>query len=424
MAQTAGGLPLVRRGEQDLPLFGNDLAELIISRLQVRYDETPSSVRFDAAEANLIDEVAELFGWNAESGAAMDLMASQSLLTGMPRVLTVAGVLFLTERPREALGKAFIEVRRYVDETTLNYDRREEFDGPAADQVRTATQFVMAELGSDFVVTNLYRHRLPRIPEVVLREAISNAVSHRNYENSGTAIVIELRPGKVILTSPGGLLDPVTEENLRETQAARNPRVISLLRRYRLAEDAGRGIDVMQDEMSANLLDPPRFRDLGHEFEVVLPIHSPIAVEERAWVMEVERQGRVEPQDRLLLIQAARDGRITNADGRTALNADQFEVRASLGRLVKAGLLQRYGSRGGAYYTLAKDIAPPTFRMSIVQLLDYLCEQAAVEPLTNTRVRELAKVNRDDARSLLAMLEDSNRLRRIGERRGTKYIPV
>ncbi len=206
VAQTAGGLPLVRRGEQDLPLFGNDLAELIISRLQVRYDETPSSVRFDAAEANLIDEVAELFGWNAESGAAMDLMASQSLLTGMPRVLTVAGVLFLTERPREALGKAFIEVRRYVDETTLNYDRREEFDGPAADQVRTATQFVMAELGSDFVVTNLYRHRLPRIPEVVLREAISNAVSHRNYENSGTAIVIELRPGKVILTSPGGLL--------------------------------------------------------------------------------------------------------------------------------------------------------------------------------------------------------------------------
>ncbi len=58
--------------------------------------------------------------------------------------------------------------------------------------------------------------------------------------------------------------EPVTAENIREASAARNLVVIRLLRALGLAEDAGRGIDVMQDTMAAEMLDPPRFFGHGH----------------------------------------------------------------------------------------------------------------------------------------------------------------
>jgi ATP-dependent DNA helicase RecG len=423
VAQTSGGLPLIRRGDKDMPLFGADLADLVMSRMQAHYEENVSLVSLDQVPEEQLDAIGSLYRQAPDSERFLDSLRSDGLVTPAPDDhLTIAGVLFLTPEPRTHLGKAFVEVRRYQDDSTPDYDRRVEFVGTAGEQVRDATRFVMDELGSDFVLTHLYRYQLPRLPEVVLREAIANAVAHRSYEASGTSVVIEIRPSRVTVTSPGGLLDPVTEDNLRETQAARNPRVISVLRRWRLAEDAGRGIDVMQDEMSAALLDPPTFRDLGNVFEVLLPIHSPIAPEERAWVMELERQGGVNPTDRLLLIEAARRGRLTNSDARSVLATDAGNARAALKRLRDAGLLEQVGSRGGAYYTLSEDIAPPTFRMDLGQLLAYLVDQARVQPLTNRLVRELARVDSLDARMLLRQLVGDGRLVRRGERRGTHYV--
>lgn len=48
-------------------------------------------------------------------------------------------------------------------------------------------------------MTGLYRHELPRLPEVVVRETIANAVAHRSYESHGTAVVVEMRPDEVIV---------------------------------------------------------------------------------------------------------------------------------------------------------------------------------------------------------------------------------
>src|SRR5690606_29992138 len=139
------------------------------------------------------------------------------------------------------------------------------------------------------------------------REALANAVAHRSYEAQGTAVVVELRPDRVVITSPGGLPEPVTIENMRQAQAARNPTLIDVLRRFRLAEDAGRGIDVIEDEMRAALLDPRRFSEDGGRFvRVELPLRGPITARERVWVQELEASGQLEPGDRLLLVHAAR----------------------------------------------------------------------------------------------------------------------
>jgi ATP-dependent DNA helicase RecG len=362
----------------------------------------------------LLEELRGAYGWSPGSDVP-ERLVERGLATRNGE-LTVAGALFLTD-PTVSLGqqKAVIEIRRHPDDSA-DYDRREVIGGPIHHQVRNATKFIADELGSELVVTGLYRHELPRLPEVVMREALANAVAHRSFE---------LRPDRVLITSPGGLPEPVTVENIRQAQAARNHNVIDVLRRFRLAEDAGRGIDVMQDEMRDALLDPPRFADDGRSVRVELSLRGPITARERAWVQELEAKGDLESGDRLLLVHAGRGERLTNSAARTALSTDEGAARRALRRLTDAGLLRQHGRRGGAYYTLVEEVAPPAaYRLNDEELAVLLIAEAGEQALTNARVRELTGVGRDQALALLNKLVADGRLRRVGERRGTRYTTV
>ena len=280
----------------------------------------------------------------------------------------------------------------------------------------------MDELGRDLVVAGLYRYELAKLPEVVVREAIANAVAHRSYELDRAAIVIELRPDRVVVTSPGRLPEPVTVETLRQAQAARNPTVIDILRRFSLAEDAGRGVDVMEDTMEQELLDPPRFREQGNSFRVELSLRGPITPRERGWIADLERRGELHIADRLLLVHAARGERLTNTRAREVLNVDRVAARQALQRLRDAGLLEQQGERGGASYTLAESIAPPAaFRMTPAQIEELVLERAEASPLSNEIVRQVTGLDRRSVRSLLQHLVSSGRLVQVGARKGTRY---
>ncbi len=282
---------------------------------------------------------------------------------------------------------------------------------------------MLEDLGTEFVVLGTHRYDLPRLPEVVLREAIANALAHRSYEASGTAVRVELRPSAVIVRSPGGLPEPVTVQNIREANAARNITTISLLRRYGLAEDQGRGVDVMQDTMAEQMLDPPRFTDSGHEVCVTLPLHSTVAPIERAWLRELEHRGTLTGPDRITLVHAARGEVLTNTRVRQLLGTDRANATEILGRLRDEGFLDQHGQRGGASYRLAGTLKPPAgLRLSGTDLRDLVVGLAAEGPITNADVRQATGLDRTAALALLEPLLADGRLRRTGQRRGTKYL--
>lgn len=420
-SQTSDGQVLVRRGARSVPLMGAELLSFITSRALARFDESDSGVAVADADPELAEDLRRAYRWR--TGSFADRLVEHKLATDESEShLTIAGALLLLPRPGDRLGKAYVEVLRFPDEG-VNYDRRLEFTGPAQDQVESVTEFLMEELGVDLVVSGARRYEIPKIPEVVLREAIANAVAHRSYEELGRAIRVELRPDRVTILSPGGLPEPVTEENIRETQSARNIRVLSALRRFRLAEDAGRGIDVMQDSMAEALLDPPVFEDLSHSVSVTLPVQGPISPQERAWVVEVEKRGGIRPMDRIPLIHAARGEALTNARVRDLLGADSRDARQSLQRLRDAGFLNQIGERGGATYHLASTArAPAAFRMSRRDLKAFVLELGSEGHLTNAKVREATGLDRVETFRILDELVKDGELKRQGERRGAHYV--
>lgn len=423
--QTSNGRVLVRRGAMNAPLFDAELFEFIAGRSLDRFEAGDANVDWAQADDTLVAEVAEVAeasGWTADS-ETKDRLRDLGLLLPRADRLTVAGALYLLPRPDEVLAKTLIEVCRYPDADAIDPDKRVEVVGPIHHQVAEATERVVQELGSEVVVLRLRRHELPRLPMVVIREAVANAVVHRSYEASGSRIRIELRPGAVTISSPGTLPAPVTVSNIRDAQSARNPRLIALMRRFRLAEDVGRGVDVMQDSMMAELLNPPEFVDTGHSVEVVLPVRGGVTAQERAWVREVEARGEIEAMDRILLVHAARGEELTNARVRDLAHVDRFLATQALRRLRDAGFLVQRGERGGAVYALAGDLEPPAgLRLEWDELKDLVCSFAAEESLQNADVRSRTGLDRVDALGLLNELVHEGRLIRVGQRRGSRYM--
>jgi ATP-dependent DNA helicase RecG len=420
-AQTSDGRVLVRRGARNVALVGDELHRLVNERSLGRFEATVIDVTIEDADRERVREICRAYEWPDSSDPRV-LLVQRSLMEDSGR-LTVAGALLLLPDPAIAISKAYIEILRYPD-SSLNYDQRIQIVGPVQHQIEEAARRVAEAVGSELVILGLRRHELPRLPLVVIREALANAVAHRSYELTGTPIRIQMRPQEVVISSPGSLPEPVTVDNIRQTQAARNPVVINALRRLNLAEDVGRGVDVMQDSMHAELLEGPFFEDSGDSVSVRLPIRSPISPTERAWIRELEMGKQIQPEDRVLLIHAARGEQLTNTRARELLGTENAAAaRAALQRLRDSGLLVQRGKRGGASYVLGRVEAPPAaMRLSADQLAELVMEMASEGPVRNADVREATGLDRVDALRLLDGLVDAGRLERRGERRGTHYV--
>lgn len=420
-AQTSDGRLMVRRGSSNVALIGTEAWEFMSKRTLRRFENASAGVHYTNADVDLIAQLCTAYGWLPDDDLLPRL--TERCLALSSGELTIAGALFLTN-PATSLGmaKASIEIRRYPNEGP-DYDRRVTIEGPLQNQVREAAEFVIGELGSDLVVSGLYRYDLPKLPEVVVREAVANAVAHRSYELDRTSILVEMRPDRLVVRSPGRLPEPVTVATMRQAQAARNPAVIDVLRRFSLAEDAGRGIDVMEDSMEKALLDPPEFAEDDTSVTVTLPLRGPITARERAWVADLERKGQLALTDRMLLVYAARGERLSNSRAREILGADSTQARQALQRLRDAGLFIQEGHRGGAVYTLVESLAPPAaFRMTPEELERLVLEQAATEPLNNEIVRRVTGLGRDEALTLLQRLVSQGALVQHGAKRGTRYV--
>ncbi|MGC1165934.1 MAG: ATP-binding protein [Solirubrobacterales bacterium] len=418
-AQQSNGIVRIRKGSRDEALFGPELQHLVNERSANRFELTPTQLKIEDANAEQLAAFGEAFGW---SKAFLADRLSEMGYASEGR-LTIAGALYLVNDPGKTLGKSHIELLRYRDDDSVDYDLRIELDGPLPSQLEAAVERVLEELGTELVVLGVRRYELRRIPPVVLREAVANALAHRSYELDRTAVRIEIRPAAIKVISPGGLPEPVTVENIRETSAPRNLAVIGALRRYGLAEDAGRGIDVMEDKMLEEMLDPPVIEDRGHSVVVTLPVRSAVAPDERAWIQELERRGTLRGPDRLVLVHAARGEVLTNAKVREILQTDEATAREILQRLRDARFLVQRGKRGGATYHLEGSLAPPAgLRLNQDELLSLIEGLAEEGPISNADARAATGLERSEIRALLASLVRNGRLIQRGERRGTRYL--
>jgi ATP-dependent DNA helicase RecG len=420
-SQTSSGVVKVRNGASNNALIGEHLNRLVQARAFTHFEDTPAKVALSAASPRLLERLRQLHGWPTDDLENRLIESKYAIRDRAATTLTISGGLFLLENPSDLGIRAQVEVLRFPRNSD-DPDKRTTITGPIDEQVERTTAAILNELGETSVLVGTRRVDTPKLPPTAIREAIANAIAHRSYEASGTAVRVEIREDSVKIISPGPLLEPVTLQNLRNQQAARNQTVLSTLHRMGLAEDLGRGIDRIEDEMAAQLLHRPEFADDGAFVAVTLRTSGLVTPLERAWLGRLIESKHLDANDLLILVLAVRDGAITNADVRSALNLDSVAARATLQRLRDQGLLMQEGTRGGATYRPAEHLGVPAgVRLDRSALETQAVALATDGPISNTDVREAFGLDRIQAGYVLQALVQSGRLIKTGSKRGTRY---
>ena len=141
-------------------------------------------------------------------------------------------------------------------------------EGRLDEQVRRALSWV-GSMGRTETYTGLLREDRPLIPDPALREALVNAVVHRNYAITGSPVLLEVFSDRVAVTSPGALPNHMTVESVRAggRLRSRNKAMAHAMSVARLVERRGRGWMTMRRAMQAfNDTEPELVNDMDNRF--------------------------------------------------------------------------------------------------------------------------------------------------------------
>ena len=222
------------------------------------------------------------------------------------------------------------------------------FKGNAFGQVDMAVDFVVSKLNRS-VGTRAESIQAPvryEIPHDVIREAIVNAVAHRDYTSAG-AVQVSVFTDRVEVWNPGTLPPSLTTESLRHPHGSipRNHRICEVLFLARYIEKYGTGTLMMIRESLAHDLPEPRFAQRGGEFTVAL-WRDWLTAEVLAGYHLTERQLRA-------VAHVKKTGKIANSEYQRLMGVAKRTAHRDLSDLVEKGLFMMIGTRGkGAFYRL------------------------------------------------------------------------
>lgn len=173
---------------------------------------------------------------------------------------------------------------------------------------------------------------IPTFNESAVREAILNAVSHRNYQLAGSVFIRQF-PDRLIVESPGGLPNGISLDNILDRQVPRNRRIAAILALCGLVERSGQGMNIIYETSIKEAKPLPDFAGTDNNF-VSLTLNG--LVIDKAMLSVINKIGNQRLENLtttdFLAINALYHG-ITLTDGQ----------RSSLKRLTDMGIVEHIG---------------------------------------------------------------------------------
>ncbi len=359
---TPDGRLLRRVGGDAQPLRGDALARFVFERRHRAGEDQPLvTVQVSAFDLGAVNRVLTADGRTAVGEDRMvralaDLGVAVAAPPPLePSVLRAAAVLFARE-PRDFIRGAAVQLvrRSGVGPGPGPSAAREECSGPLVETVDCCLRFIGRHTRQFEAVAGVRRETLPEYPQAVLREAVVNALAHRDYGLDGATVDVTVWDDRIEVRSPGPLPGHITVDNMRDEHYSRNPRIMRVLKTMRLVEEYGEGVDRMYREMESRLLEPPLFEATSSSVTVTLRNRFLVDVEDQVWLTLLGQQDHLTADERRTLVAVRRHGAVTPRELRRML--PDADARALLAGAVAKGLLVRVGRRGGSRYVLSEEI--------------------------------------------------------------------
>lgn len=273
----------IRTGDGDRRLNDYEIDRLQENRTQPAWDrEVIIDASVDDLDSELIDgllkkersQAPRIFGKKSDKQAleALNVVARGDDGKLHPRL---GGLLALGTYPQQFFPRLNVTFSAYPgsDKTSLATGQRfadsATFSGPIPYLVEETVNKVIANMRIGGVVKGAFRYDLPDYPPVAVREAVTNALMHRDYspQARGAGVQVNLYVDRLEIVNPGGLFGPVTVEALTSGSAiaaSRNQVLSKLLESIPypeggyVAENRGSGYQEIERQLAQDMLPPPK----------------------------------------------------------------------------------------------------------------------------------------------------------------------
>lgn len=269
-----------------------------------------------------------------------------------------------------------------------------------------------------------YIFNIPLFNEEVIREAINNAIAHRDYRRTGETFILQY-PDKLVVKNMGGFPLGVSEENLlRIPSTPRNRLLADILAKTGIVERSGQGVDKIFRNMLSEGKGGP---DYSHSDLFKVELHLSAIVRDVAFAQFIASEQRELPEEQWLSVFEVLALYQIKENKRAEIDA------ALIDALLKRGMIEKRGKTSGTYYVLSKSYYEfAGLEGEYTKQAVWTMRQAWPIMLTHFESFERAKMKdfedlfhghmtRRQVRTLVEQLVKSGELLKFGQRSATYY---
>ena len=344
-----------RSGSTLQELRGDALAKFLLKRQGKKWDGVPVP---NVTADNLKNETFDFFRKRATkskrlepedlAGTNQELLVSLQLYLDDEKMLKRAAILLFHPQPEKYVTGAYIKIGYFENEADLLY--QDEAHGNLFEQIEKTmdllfTKYIKALISYE----GISRVETYEYPKEAIREALLNAVAHKDY-SGGAPIQIKVFKDRLMIWNDGQLPDNWTISNLLKKHASKpfNPDIANTLFRSGYIESWGRGIEKM-----ISFCKEARIPEPNYSFEA-----SDFLVEFRKDIYHQEylvELGLNERQVKAVLF-VKENGKITNSEYQLLNKISSRTAARDLESLVEIGVLKMKGERKWTFYELSNGV--------------------------------------------------------------------
>ena len=263
---SANGRFYLRIGTNCQQLKRDEVSDLFKEEGLVRFDESFNN-KFDVKN----DFNHSAFKFFLEQAKISHFLKRENILKNMMLIekgrIRNAGVLLFCRDIKNFFIQGTISCFLYRGNDKYKILDQKEFSADLYSNYQNAMTYLQSHLNTEYIIKGGPRKERLELPEEALREAILNAIAHRDYFSTSN-IHVNIFKNRVVVINPGGLIGKLTVKDLYEKSIPRNPLLFDLMQRMELAEKAGSGLIRMRKAMRAYKLSVPRIKADKHWFSI------------------------------------------------------------------------------------------------------------------------------------------------------------
>jgi len=268
---------------------------------------------------------------------------------------TNTGMLFFGKDSAEFIPQSEIKMARFNGVTRLQTIDSKEISGRIYEMLDEAEIFFKRNTRLANKIVGFKRVDIPEYPYEAVREALINAIAHRDYDREESQIMFSIFDDRIEISNPGGLLPGLNIRKLEGKHATRNKKICSIFKETKYMERYGTGIIKMRDLMKNHGLEEPEYEEEGDFFVVrfygpgdnILDLVSSIPDEQ---MTDLKELGLNDRQIKALEMMVNENMTFTNSLYQKTFNLERRTASRDLKKLLDLKQIRRIGSGRATKY--------------------------------------------------------------------------